>query len=89
MYYSEAELKRLYKPGETMHFSRGRVVMTAETAERFAYGLVTLDRGTGCYRRASLDSGSETAIINAAKYAERMKAAGPSSMPSAWSSRRP
>lgn len=40
--------------------------MTAESAERLAYGLVELDRETGSYRRVQPDPGSETALINAA-----------------------
>jgi hypothetical protein len=87
MWYSERERARLYKPTDVIRFAKSHV-MLAEAAHRFAYGLVTLDRETGCYRRACLDSGSETQIINEEKYAERLKA-GAVSGPSEWSARRP
>lgn len=76
MRYSDKELQRLYKPADLIQFAKGSHVMPAEAAHRWTYGLVKLDRETGCYRRASLDSGSETQIINEAKYAERLKAGG-------------
>lgn len=72
-WYSAAEMERTYQPGETMTFARGRFVMTVETARRFAYGLVVLDRETGMYRRASFDPGLETMTINEAKLREQMR----------------
>lgn len=73
-FYSTKEMARLYDPGERMMFSHGHTVMTAEQAQRFAYGLVELDRETGKYRRAHSDPGMETMIINEAKYREQLLA---------------
>jgi hypothetical protein len=86
MMYSDAEMARTYGPADTIKFSRGRVIMTAEAADGFAYGLVVKDRETGRYRRASQDSGHETATINEAKLCARLRAGA--SIPSLWSSSR-
>jgi uncharacterized protein GlcG (DUF336 family) len=71
-YYSSEEMGRLYGGGERMTFSRGATVMTAETAARFAYGLVELDHATGKYRRMNADPGTETMIVNEQKFRERL-----------------
>jgi uncharacterized protein GlcG (DUF336 family) len=71
-YYSTEEMARLYGGGERMTFSRGATLMTAETAARFAYGLVELDHATGKYRRMNADPGMETAIINEQKFREQL-----------------
>jgi hypothetical protein len=62
--------------------------MTAEAAERFAFGLVVKDKATGLYRRACLDTGGETAIFNEAKLNERLRA-GSAGAPASWASSRP
>jgi hypothetical protein len=68
--YSDAALAQRYAPGERMAFCNGGATMTAERAERFAFGLVELDRETGLYRRAQSNPGLETSIIDEAKYRE-------------------
>jgi hypothetical protein len=87
MWYSEKERQRLYKPSDLMAFAKGSHYMTAETAESFTWGLVELDRESGCYRRTCLDSGSETAIINEAKLRDQFKA-DDRDQPAPWSSGR-
>jgi hypothetical protein len=65
-------MERRYAPGERMTFSNGRVAMTAETADDFARDLVELDRETRLYRRVQSDPGSETAIINEARFRQEL-----------------
>lgn len=48
--------------------------MVAETAARFTYGLVELDRQSGKYRRANSDPAHETAIVNEQKFRDRLLA---------------
>ena len=71
-FYSPSVMARRFAPGERMTFSNGRVAMSAETADQFAPDLVELDRETGLYRRVHSDPGSETAIINAARFRQEL-----------------
>lgn len=81
-YYTDAEMARRYEPGETIRFSRGAYVFTAEKAHSFTYGLVELDRETGKYRRASPDPGLETMMIREALLRDQLRAGGAPSSPS-------
>jgi hypothetical protein len=71
-FYTSTVMARRFAPGDRMTFSNGRVAMTAETADHFARDLVELDRETGLYRRLQSDPGSETAIINEAKFRQEL-----------------
>ena len=73
-YYTEAEMSHRYQAADRMLFARGTVAMTAESAAKFTWDLVELDRESGTYRRVQWDPGLETQIINAATARERMLA---------------
>jgi hypothetical protein len=73
-YYTEAELSRRYQPADKMTFARGSYVMTAETAKKFSFDLVDLDRATGTYSRVQSDPSLERRLITEAIARERMRA---------------
>ncbi len=79
--YSASVMAQRYAPGERMTFCNGGTTMTAEAAERFAFGLVELDRETGLYRRAQSDPGLETLIVDEAKYRESFLRSTPAALP--------
>lgn len=83
--YSKSEREHLHPPGVDMVFGGGRFVMRPESAANLAYGLVTLDRASGSYRRAQLCAVEETMLLEQARAREQAEA---NDQPAPWSSGR-
>ena len=88
-FYSQAEMAKLHPPGQSITFGGGRTCMPPESAAVLAYGLVTLNRASGSYRRVQLTAVDERMLIDEALARVRGEAdLADRDRPAPWSSGR-